>query len=225
MNYSKKSYSHQGQDLILLDLFRNYRKGVFIEIGCNHPKKESNTYLLYKLGWTGYCVDAESSFEKEWIKYRKRDRFIHGAIANEKKGGRVTFFQFENNTMSTTDKKTMEGYTEKYGEPVATVNVDTITVEDIIVKYNIPRNYELLCVDIEGKDLDALKSAKLNLFRPKVILVEIKLHNFYKPNNSEIYTFLYDNDYIMIAKTPLDGIFIDRNENLGWIPKPMINIQ
>ena len=66
MNYSKKSYSHQGQDLILLDLFRNYRKGVFIEIGCNHPKKESK------------LSDEEREYLKSIIEYPNRSVTARG---------------------------------------------------------------------------------------------------------------------------------------------------
>ena len=189
MKTEKLSYSYQGQDLILADLFRNITgSGVYVDIGCNHPVIESNTYKFYKMGWSGFGIDGESSFEKEWLKYRKRDHFINAVVAggSEKK----VFYKFANKTISTADEKTMLGYEKKHGEPVESVIVDTFTVENILAKCNIPRNFELLCCDIEGNDLEALQSVNFHKFRPKVVLVEIKLYNFYKPIDSEIVTFL-----------------------------------
>ena len=221
MNSSKKSYSHQGQDLILRDLFRNKTGGIFVDIGCNHPIIESNTYLLYKMGWSGFGIDGESLFAKEWLKYRDRDCFINAVV--DRDTGKATFYKFPNHTMSTSDKQTMEAYTEKHGQPDDTILVETIPVEDILIEYKVPGEFELLCCDVEGKDLEAIKSVNFKKFRPKVILVEIKLFNFYKPKDSDTVNFLYDNNYIMIAKTPLDGFFVNRNEDLGWIPQSMLN--
>ena len=39
---------------------------------------------------------------------------------------------------------------------------------------------------------------------------------------SEIVNYLYENDYSIIAKTLLDTFFVDRNEDLGWIPQAML---
>jgi FkbM family methyltransferase len=221
MKEQKISYSHQGQDLILLDLFRNQNSGTYVDVGCNHPIKESNTYLLYKKGWSGFAIDAEISFENEWLKYRERDLFINAAIAKNK--GEVTFFRFDQNTMSTIDKKTMRNYSEKHGQPVDEIVVDTIPAYDILLNLNVSRDFELLCCDVEGKDLEVLESINLEKFRPKVILVEIKLFNFMHPTKSDIMNFLYTKGYVMLAKTPLDGFFVDRNENLNWIPETMLS--
>jgi len=56
-----KSYSQHGEDITVLRYF-NYHgpaKGVYLDIGCFHPRHDSNTYLLYKRGWRGINVDAE----------------------------------------------------------------------------------------------------------------------------------------------------------------------
>ena len=35
----------------------NHKKGFFIDIGCHHPFKANNTFLLYKSGWSGMNID------------------------------------------------------------------------------------------------------------------------------------------------------------------------
>lgn len=221
MENVKLSYSHQGQDLILIDLFRNYPKGIYVDIGCNDPIKYSNTYILYKLGWNGLAIDAEGSFQKKWSKYRNKDLFINIAISKD--GQKISFYKFGDDTTSTADEATMKRYRKKFGDPLEIVTMESSIAEQVLLDNDISVDFELLCVDAEGKDLDVLESLNLNRYRPKIILVEIKLFNFLKPRQASIVDFLYSHDYIMIAKTLLDGIFIDRSQDLGWIPEKMIN--
>ena len=42
----RKSYSQGSMDLILRDIFRNKQKGVYVDVGCQHPIHNNNTYLL-----------------------------------------------------------------------------------------------------------------------------------------------------------------------------------
>ena len=47
--YTKTSYSISGVDLIIDRIFSKIRNGVYIDLGCNHPIKYNNTYLLQVL--------------------------------------------------------------------------------------------------------------------------------------------------------------------------------
>ena len=49
----KKSYSMEGEDLIIAELTKNLEKGFYVDAGCYHPLHLSNTYLLYKKKWLG----------------------------------------------------------------------------------------------------------------------------------------------------------------------------
>ncbi len=49
VNYS---YSQEGEDMILKRIFEN-KIGFYIDVGAHHPKRFSNTHLLYKKGCPG----------------------------------------------------------------------------------------------------------------------------------------------------------------------------
>ena len=66
MNISSCS---EGVDLILKSIFRNLKKGYYIDIRCNQPIDESNTYIFYKLGWKGLAIDGNAKFKKKWISH------------------------------------------------------------------------------------------------------------------------------------------------------------
>ena len=72
MKYSKSSYSISNVDLIINRIFSKIDKGIYIDLGCNHPIKYNNTYLLYKRGWSGINIDSDQTsieaFKKLGIK-------------------------------------------------------------------------------------------------------------------------------------------------------------
>ena len=46
---SKKiSYSFGGIDSLIANIFKNKNNGFYVDIGCGHPIKNNNTYLLSK---------------------------------------------------------------------------------------------------------------------------------------------------------------------------------
>lgn len=53
-----KSYSQAGQDLFAWQMSSEINNGTFLDLGCNHPTENNNTYALELLGWTGLCVDV-----------------------------------------------------------------------------------------------------------------------------------------------------------------------
>ena len=50
---NKKSYSMDGEDLEIIKHFEGISNGYYVDAGCYHPLRLSNTYLLYKKNWRG----------------------------------------------------------------------------------------------------------------------------------------------------------------------------
>ena len=48
--------SNWGLDLIIANIFRNKKEGIYIDVGCHHPLINNNTFLLHKKGWKGICI-------------------------------------------------------------------------------------------------------------------------------------------------------------------------
>ena len=80
--YSKKSYSISNVDLIIDRMFSNLNNGIYIDVGCNHPIKFNNTYLLYKRGWSGINIDLDSKSINEFKKFRPNDYNIKKIVSN-----------------------------------------------------------------------------------------------------------------------------------------------
>ena len=81
----KISYSQSGEDLILLKYldYKKIEKGKYLDIGAFHPRWVSNTHLLHKKGFSGYCVDLDEK-RLRWFRFSRGNRVktICGAVSN-----------------------------------------------------------------------------------------------------------------------------------------------
>ena len=102
--YTKKSYSISNVDLILERIFSKIKNGIYIDIGCNHPIKYNNTYLLHKRGWVGINVDLDKESIIEFNKFRKSD-FNYQAVVSSSNNLKEIFFYHNRSTINTIDKK------------------------------------------------------------------------------------------------------------------------
>ena len=81
---NKNFYSQFGEDKILSELIpTNFNNGFYVDVGCFHPKKHSNTYMLFKRGWKGINIDMEKDKIETFDLARPLDYNFFGAISNK----------------------------------------------------------------------------------------------------------------------------------------------
>lgn len=206
-----KSYSQEGEDMVLRRIFEKQNSGFYIDVGAHHPKRFSNTYYFYKQGWSGINIDAMPGIMKEFDKVRPRDINIEKPISE--KNQTLTYYLFNEPALNSFSKELSEGRNCKNGyKIVSTKNIETTTLENILDE-NLPKNQNIdfLSVDVEGLDFAVLKSNNFSKYRPKVILVEVldrqKLIN---SENSSIVQYLTNNNYTLYVKLIHTQIFISK---------------
>ena len=109
--YYHKSWSQEGEDLILARLFENNAKGFYVDVGAHHPKRFSNTYLFYKKGWTGINIDAMPGSMKSFNKLRKRDINIEKPVSDKKQI--LTYYAFNESALNGFSKELSEERSNK----------------------------------------------------------------------------------------------------------------
>jgi FkbM family methyltransferase len=196
-----ESYSQEGEDLILKRIFNGKKNGFYVDVGAHHPKRFSNTFLFYKMGWRGINIEPRPGSKKLFDKYRKRDINIEAAISNSNEN--LTYYIFDEPALNSFDKELSLTRVEntKY-KLLEEISIETKTLSEILYEY-LPDNQQIdfLTIDTEGFDLMVLKSNNWDKYRPEVILCEDGEFNFQSPSNSEIYNFLIEKNYFLIAKT------------------------
>ena len=208
--FSKKSYSLLGEDIFLNNYFKNQKKGFYVDVGCYHPLSGNNTHLLYKKGWNGINFDI-SQFSIELFNfYRKKDKNIWSGISN-KKGTKKIYYRKKINMLNTLDKNIAKIHF-KNGFNTGIVNVNTLNY--FLKKfYKLKKNIDLLKIDVEGEELNVLRSINFKKYKPKIISVEIHNQNLiYKDDKvyfkkNRIYKFLINKNYKIIWKNKYSFIF------------------
>jgi hypothetical protein len=79
----KISFSQSPVDLILKDIFKDKSNGFYVDVGCQHPIKNNNTYLLHKKGWTGVNIDLDKYNIEIFNFNRKNDFNINEAVSDK----------------------------------------------------------------------------------------------------------------------------------------------
>ena len=97
----KKSYSQQGEDIIIAKLLKiiGIKNPFYIDIGANHPIDLSNTYLFYKRGGQGILVEPDHKLCKKIRSKRHRDICIEAGIGTER--GKKKFYEFQDDDLGT----------------------------------------------------------------------------------------------------------------------------
>lgn len=207
--YYQRSYSQEGEDMILMNLFRGRSAGFYIDVGAHHPFIFSNTYVFYKLGWRGINIDAMPGSMRLFHKYRPNDINLELAIAKTKQT--LTFYQFNEPALDTFSKELAEerARIDKF-KLVSCVELSTHRLDEVLDQWLPPQQeIDFINIDVEGYDLEVVLSNDWERYRPKAVLVESIGFPLAHPETSGLFTFLTSKKYDLFAKTVNTLIFIE----------------
>jgi hypothetical protein len=94
-----RSWSQEGEDMILRRLFEKKKTGFYVDVGAHHPKHFSNTYFFYRMGWNGINIDALPGTKKEFDKYRGRDINLELGVAKQE--GILNYYVYNDHALNT----------------------------------------------------------------------------------------------------------------------------
>lgn len=197
----------EGEDLVIIENFKNIKNGIYVDAGCYHPLHLNNTFLLYKKGWRGINIDL-SEYSIDLFNYLRPDDInINNAVTNF--DGEIKFYYQKKLSQLTSVKKDtairrMQGKIKE--KKIKALKLDTILENS---KYK-NKQIDLLNIDVEGGDFDALRSIDLNIYKPKIICIEIDEENIL---SSETYNYLLNLNYkkVWSSKSNISHIF-SRND-------------
>lgn len=197
--YNNDSYSQEGEDLILMQIFETKKNGFYVDIGAHHPKRFSNTYIFYKKKWRKINIDAMPGSMKLFKKHRKHDINIEAVIADTQ--NEVSYFSFKESALNTINYK-LGQERKQNNELLKVYKMQTKTLAQILDEYIPPRTQiDFMTIDVEDADFEVLKSNNWTKYSPEFVLVEIRNSKFKDIFENKIYLFLKDSGYSFFAKT------------------------
>ncbi len=216
--YSKKSYALSNVDLIIERIFKKKIKGIFIDVGCNHPIKYNNTYLLYKKGWNGINIDLDEDSIKQFNKLRSRDINVQTLITSYDDEEKELYFYHKRSAINTVSKVLAESRNIQYKEikKIKGKSLNSIIEGSKFKNLKI----DLLSIDIENYEYQALKNFNFEKYNIDIIVTEItdtNIKNLETVNLSlnnimetDLYKLLINNNYKLINWVNADLVFIKK---------------
>jgi FkbM family methyltransferase len=189
------------------NFFYNTINGVSIEAGASNGITENNTkFFEENYDWKTFNIEPLSDWYDELVINRPNSININCALHPYNDNDNVTFYipdiapyGYKNHLGSLNYDNLL-----KYNTQIKEINSKTITYNTIIQKYNISK-LDLFVLDIEGYEIEFLKSFKEWLIYPKIFVIEI---NHLDEN---IINEILNEQYILHSKLFVNNIYVLRN--------------
>jgi len=201
---TQESYSQLGEDIILWGLLRHGPPGFYVDVGCNHPLRDSNTFRLYLEGWHGITIDASAPLIALHRRLRPGDVPVCAVVSDREE--EVAFAELPESRRS---RMVTADWGPAAEDRARIRRVTSRTLNAILAEHDCPHRFGLLNLDLEGHEAQALGGLSLERFRPDVVAVEIHGLDLSKPQASPSARHLLDAGYALIGCLPPTAIFRD----------------
>jgi len=198
------SFSQLGQDIAVLKFYNNKTDGFFIEIGASDGVEISNTYLLEKdYNWKGICVEPIPYRFEALLTNRPNSHCTNHAVYGVSNLDLIFDICIGGDGLSGISDH-IDCYKQKVDANKQQIIVKTISLNDLLEKYNAPPFIEYLSLDTEGSEFEILKSLDFNKYTFGLIDIE---HNFVEPRRTQIRNLLTSNGYDFIRENHVDDCY------------------
>ena len=165
-------YAQHGEDALVLSAFA--APGYFVDIGALDGVFLSNTKALEEDGWTGLLIEAHPEHFATLAETRPGAQRLHAAVADRE--GELTFYATSFGSLSTFDKAQRDYFIKNRSD----VTEDSYTeyqvragrTTTLLQEAGVPRDIDMLSIDIEGAELPALEGLDFDAFDIKLLIVE-----------------------------------------------------
>lgn len=204
--FIKRTFSLMGEDNVILDFFVDLHvKGNYVDIGSGHPSWGSNTFLLYKKGWTGLLVDPIATNIRLSRRIRRKDIAICAGVGVEPKD--MLFFELEPYEYSTFDEEiALNRINASQANLVSSYLVPILSFADLPLIHELDfTGPTFLNIDAEGFDLKILRTINFEIFPFALICVE----EWESPldGNTKTQNYLAEYGYRLIARLGTSSMY------------------
>ena len=207
--YTKEDYSPSraqfGQDLWALEHHNHKRNGTYLEIGVHDGENANNTVMMdQEYGWSGVCVDPFMNH----MESRSCQKFY---VALGSEPGEADFrYGGDNENHSVfagLDKFATTDDNKMHKDAVSNFKMKKVPVrtpEDVFTEANLPSTIDYMSLDVEGAEMDILKSFPFDKYCVKYATIET---NNDKEKEKEMEEFMTQRGYKFEGHKEVDHIF------------------
>lgn len=190
IQHAEESHAQLYQDLFVRWQLGEKRSGYFVEFGATDGISLSNTKCLEeRLDWTGILAEPARC----WHDRLKQNRtsVVDTRCVWSATGQSVLFNEVSIAEFSTVQSLSDKDHHAAYRQDGSAYAVETVSLNDLLLRHGAPAFIDYLSIDTEGSELDILSAFDFNKYTVGVITVE---HNL-TPDRQKIFELLTRNGY------------------------------
>lgn len=206
------TYSQAGEDAIMFFFFNSIgvKKPTYLDIGTNDPIYGNNTFLFYKRGSRGVCVEADPSLFKNIRQKRREDVCLNVGVTfnNETSADFYVFDEPAHNTLSKEEAEHRNKVSDSKLKQV--INIPLVNINLLIAKYFNGGKPNIISIDVEGIDFEIIKTLDFDTYKPDMICIETLKYPL-DPSGwkmQEINEFMLSKGYVIYGDTFINTIFV-----------------
>lgn len=204
----------------LSDIYTKYfgypSTGYFVEVGAYDGDFVSNTSCLADHGWGGLYIEP---IDAHYLKCLERHKDNNVTVANVAIGleeGETTIYYGD--TLTTLDPAQMQRYREiDWAQHIrfSETTCDQMRLDTLMEKIEVPKGFDVLVVDVEGKEPEVFQTFELDEWKPKMLIVELEdeHHSFQKYEGhiddiKKLRDYIGSKGYVEIFKDYINTVFV-----------------
>jgi len=218
-------YSQFDEDKILSEIFRCKSTGICIEVGANDGINDSTTLHFEKIGWN--CILVEPNPVLCQMIRSTRNARLYECAASDRRGVATLYIaegaERAHGVSMISDEEEARLKIKSYGFTYRSVQVDTRTLDDILVELKLSCGIDFVSIDVEGHELEVLKGFSIERWMPMVIIVEdnssfedASIRNYLKQFGYVCFKRTGVNDWYAYRKNQ-DLVNLRSRNRYGWI--------
>lgn len=204
----------------LNDIYTKYfgypSKGYFVEVGAYDGEFVSNTSCLADHGWQGLYVEPIYDHYLKCLDRHDKNDVIVANVAIGLEEGETTIYYGD--TLTTLDKDQVKRYSEMdvfQHISFSTTVCDQMRLDTLMEKLESPKEFDVLVVDVEGKEAEVFETFELDDWKPKMLIVELEDEHpsFQKYEDlvdriKNLREYILNKGYVEIFKDHINTVFV-----------------
>ena len=135
--YGPGKSSQGAEEWIVRDFLHDKRGGVFLDVGSNDYRFDSNTYFLETgLGWSGVAIDAQREYADGYRDHRPKTQFF-ALFVSDTTDSSIEFYVPRHRRLNASSNRQAADLGD--GESIDPRHVPTITLDDLLGRVGIDR--------------------------------------------------------------------------------------
>ncbi len=175
------------------------KNGIFVDVGANDPYRDSQSFHLEQLGWSGLLIEPLPDMCELLRKHRRGAVIPYACSSRENHKKILPLISF--GVCSTLEAKLVHSNKKQK----QTIQIETRTLDSILEDNKIEPHFDFLSIDVEGHEVELFKGFSITKWRPKLILLEDHVLSRMRHNH------MIRNDYQLLFRSGLNSWYIPKD--------------